>query len=214
MFRPPRVFISLTTVGLAAVAERVAELLRQRAIEPIIQTGLYSSMHDVKGMLADHLQQWDAVICLIGSAYGCGPHDPITKAEQPVHGIKVPRTKDRPCSYTHLKLLIARDHGNPNYTFLIRGNGLPASFAAEPTELTQRPQIFITEFANDCRNTYGTFSQWDQPANPARGLKQASKVIQFEITLLDRNSTNLTCTSLGTLFRGRDEFLNELRQHR
>lgn len=39
MSRQPRVLISRTTAGLAALAEQVAEVLRQRGIEPIIQTG-------------------------------------------------------------------------------------------------------------------------------------------------------------------------------
>ena len=58
------------------------------------------------------------------------------------------------------------------------------ALAPEPPELAQRQQTFITEFAQDGRNTYGTFSQWDQPADPARGLKQAIEAIQFEITVL------------------------------
>lgn len=153
MKRVPRVFISRTTAGLAALAEQVAEVLRKRGIEPIIQTGFYPSTHDVKGMLAEHLQQCDAVICLIGTAYGSGPHDPITKAEQPVHGLKDPRTKDRLFSYTQLELLIARDLGRPIYTFFIEGDALPTAFAPEPPELAQRQQTFITEFAKDGRNT-------------------------------------------------------------
>ncbi len=219
MTRKPRVFISRTTAGLKGLAERVAEVLRQRPetpCEPIIQTGFYPSTHDVKGMLAEHLQQCDAVICLIGSAYGSGPHDPITKAEQPVHGLKDPRTKDRLFSYTQLELLIARDLGRPIYTFFIQGDKADdwlTSFAPEPPELAQRQQTFITEFAKDGRNTYGTFSQWDQPADPARGLKQAIEAIKFEITVLAGKPTNLPYTSLGTLFKGRDEFLAELRQH-
>ena len=213
MPRPPRVFISRTTAGLAALAERVAGVLRQRGMEPIIQTGFYPSTHDVKGMLAEHLQQCDAVICLIGSAYGSGPHDPITKAEQSVCGLKDSRTKDRPFSYTQLELLIARDLGRPIYTFFIEGDELPAAFASEPPELAQRQQTFITEFAKDGRNTYGTFSQWDQPSDPARGLKQTIEAIKFEITVLAGKPTNLPYTSLGTLFKGRDEFLAELRQH-
>ena len=163
MTRPPRVFISRTTAGLAALAERVAEVLRQRSIEPIIQTGFYPSTHDVKGMLAEHLHQCDAVICLIGSAYGSGPHDPITKAEQPVHGLKDPRTKDRLFSYTQLELLIARDLGRPIYTFFSEGDALPTAFAPEPPELTQRQQTFITEFAKDGRNTYGTRQEDRRP---------------------------------------------------
>ena len=55
--RTPRVFISRTTAGLAALAEQVAEVLRQRGIEPIIQTSFYPSTHDIKGMMAEHLQQ-------------------------------------------------------------------------------------------------------------------------------------------------------------
>ena len=211
--RPPRVFISRTTAGLAALAERVAEVLRHRGIKPIIQTGFYPSKHDVKGMLAEHLQQCDAVICLIGSAYGSGPRDPITKAEQPVHGLKDPRTKDRLFSYTQLELLIARDLGCPIYTFFIQGDELPTAFAPEPPELAQRQQTFITEFAKDGRNTYGTFSQWDQPADSARGLKQAIEAIKFEITVLAGKPANLPYTSLGTLFKGRDELLAEIRQH-
>lgn len=86
MTSKPRVFIFRTT-GLKALAERVAEVLHQQGIEPIIQTGFYPSTHDIKGMLAEHLQQCDAVICLIGSAYGSGTHDPTTKAEQPFHDL-------------------------------------------------------------------------------------------------------------------------------
>lgn len=51
--RKPRVFISRTTAGLKGPAERVAEVLRQRGIDPIIQTGFYPSTHGVEGMLAE-----------------------------------------------------------------------------------------------------------------------------------------------------------------
>lgn len=65
---------------------------------------------------------------------------------------------------------------------------MPTAFASEPTELAQRQMTFITEFAKDGRNTCGTFSQWDQPADPARRLKQAIEAIQFEITVLTHPS--------------------------
>ena len=113
------------------------------------------------------MQQCDAVICLIGTAYGSGPHDPITKAEQPVHGLRDPRTKDRLFSYTQLELLIARDLGRPIYTFFIEDDEWRTAFAPGPTELAQPQQTFITALAKDGRNTYGTFSQWDQLADPA-----------------------------------------------
>ena len=152
------------------------------------------------------MQQCDGVICLIGIAYGSGPHDPITKAEQPVHGLTDPRSKDRLFSYTQLELLIARDLGRPLYTFFIEGDELPTAFDPEPPELAQRQQAFITEFAKHGRNTYATFSQWDQPADPSRGLKQAIAAIKFEITVLAGKPTNLPYTSFGTQFKGREEF--------
>ncbi len=165
--RQPRVFISRTTAGLAALAERVAEVLRQRGIEPIIQTGFYPSTHDVKGMLAEHLQPQFT--------------DPSGKK---MSGKKWNPYFCHPCFCHHL---------------------FRPAFAPEPPELAQRQQTFTTEFAKDGRNTYGTFSQWDQPADPARGLKQAIEAIQFEITVLAGKPTNLPYTSLGTLFKGRKD---------
>ena len=44
-------------------------------------------------------------------------------------------------------------------------------------------------------------------------MKQDIEAIKFEITVLAGTPTNLPYTSLGTLFKGRDEFLAELRQH-
>ncbi len=44
-------------------------------------------------------------------------------------------------------------------------------------------------------------------------MKQAIEAIKFEINVLPGKPTNLPYTSLGTLFKGRDEFLAELRQH-
>ncbi len=44
-------------------------------------------------------------------------------------------------------------------------------------------------------------------------MKQAIEAIKFEITVLAGKPTNLLYTALGTLFKGHDEFLAELRQH-
>lgn len=124
-----------------------------------------------------------------------------------------PAHEGPPLSYTQLELLIAHDFGRHIYTFFIEGDELPTAFAPEPPELAQRQQAFITEFAKDGRNTYGTFNHWDQPADPARCMRQAIVDIKFEITVLAGKPTNLPYTSLRTLFKGRNEFLAELRQH-
>lgn len=110
----------------------------------------------------------------------------------------------------HFKRITAKKCSAKTFPIFYRSSFCRSS---EPPELAQRQQTFITEFAKDGWNTYGTFSQWDQPADPARGLKQAIEAIKFEITVLAGKPTNLPYTSLGTLFKGRDEFLAELRQH-
>ena len=211
--RKPRVFISRTAAGLAAVAEKIAVILRDRGIEPIIQTEFYPSTHDVKGMLADHLRSCDAVICLIGPAYGSGPTDPFTKKETPIVGLKDPRTKDRIFSYTQLELLIARDLPRRIYTFFIEKGDLLADFAPQPTDLAERQQKFIADFATDTSNTYGTFTHWQVPEQPTRGLENVIQNIPIELTVLASKPTNIPYTTLGTLFKGRDTFLAELRQH-
>lgn len=177
-----------TTAKPAVLAKQIAEVLRQRGTEQIIQTSFYPT--DEGRKMGRQKDRWIFLPSL--SQQG---------------------TKNRLFSYTQLELLIARDLGRPIYTFFIEGDDLPTAFAPEPPELAQRQQTFITEFAKDGRNTYGTFSQWDQPADPARGLKQAVEASRFEITVLAGKPTNLPYTSLGTLFKGRDEFLAELRQH-
>lgn len=139
MSRQPRVFISRTTAGLAALAERVAEALRQRGVKPIIQIDFYPSTHDVKGMLAEHrgLERKTA-------AQDAPIHHSsfiIHTLCWPVHGLKDPRTKNRLFSYTQLELLIARDLGSPIYTFFIKGceaDDWLTAFAPEPSELAQR----------------------------------------------------------------------------
>lgn len=131
MNRPPRVSISRTTTGLAALAERVAEVLRQWGMEPIIQAGFYPSMHDVKGMLA-------------------GPQNLMGRKER-----KNSKREGTGCS------------------------------------------VFC-------------FFRFFRPTRTT----QAVEAIQFDITVLAGKPTNLPYTSLVTLFKGRDEFLAELRQHR
>lgn len=48
--------------------------------------------------------------------------------------------------------------GNHDQGVVHRPDEWPTAFGPEPPELVHRPQTFITEFAKDGRNTYGTFS--------------------------------------------------------
>jgi|GEM_PF-7020503 len=139
MDRQPRVFTSRTTAGLKACAEQVAEVLRHRGIEPIIQTGSYPSLHDGKGLLAGHFQRQ------FTNCYG-------------------------------------KNMGGKNMD----------SIFCHPSFCHQN---------------------FSPPADPARGLKQAIEAIKFEITVLAGKPTNLPYTSLGSLFKDRDVFFAELRQH-
>jgi len=143
-----------------------------------------------------------------------GQHDPITKAEQPVHGLKDPRAKDRLFSYTQLEVLIARDLGRPIYTFFIEGDELPTAFAPEhdgagpaAADLHHRVRQGRPEHLRHLR-----------PVGPARRSRARLEAGHRGPSSLKSpspspgNPPTLPYTSLGTLFEGRDEFLAEHRQ--
>lgn len=195
--RPQKVFISRTTKGLGGIAEKVAAVLRGRGIEVIIQTEFRPHWASVRQMLQDRLMDCDAAICLIGPAHGGEPEDAIP-------GLKDPRTNGKRFSFTQLEFLVARDLGRAVFTFVVSGAEMVEPYETEPPELTARQQQFITDFARDGRTLYYDCTDAD---------KLLEDILEMDIprTALAGKPANLPYASLGTLFKGRDEFLDQLR---
>jgi tetratricopeptide (TPR) repeat protein len=196
--RIQKVFLSRTTNGLAATAEKAAAILRERGFEVIIQTDFPASWRDVKGMLIDKLIDCDAVICLIGPA--CGKM--MTAAPT---GLKDPRTENRCFSYSQLEFLVARDLPRPVFTYLCSGDELIASLAPETPEQEKCQSAFITEFAKDGSNVRATCGTWAK-------LEKDLREVEIPRTVSAGIRCNLPFSTLGALFVGREDFISDLRQ--
>ncbi len=153
MPRPPRVFISRTTNGLAATADKCAVILKERGYDVIHQPDFTASWLDVKKMLQGHLIDCDAVICLVGPACGL-------MMREPIKGLKDARTEGRHFSYTQLEMLVARDLPRPVFTYLCWGSELIAPLKPETVEQAKCQEDFITEFAKDGSNTRVPCDTW------------------------------------------------------
>ena len=66
MPRQPRVFLSRTTTGLAALAEKVAAVLRGRGFEIIHQPYFGLEWRRIRHLLMEKIREADAVLCLVG----------------------------------------------------------------------------------------------------------------------------------------------------
>ena len=195
--RQVRVFISRTTKGLRGIAEKVASVLRSRGMEPVIQTEFLPHWASVRHMLQDRLKDCDAVICLIGPAHGGEPEDPIT-------GLRDPRTEGKRFSFTQIEFLVARDLPRPVFTFVVSGADIVEPFETEAPELAARQQQFIKDYAKDTRTLFYDYT------DATKLLEEIGKM-DIPRTALAGKPANLPYASLGTLFKGRDEFLDQLR---
>jgi tetratricopeptide (TPR) repeat protein len=195
--RPQKVFISRTSKGLIGIAEKVAAVLKKRGMEVTIQTEFLPHSASVRQMLQDRLRDCDAAICLIGPAHGGEPDDAIS-------GLRDQRTEGKRFSFTQLEFLVARDLPRPVFTFVVSGSDIVEAYDTEASELAARQQQFITDFAKDGRTLYYDYTD---------AAKLLDEISEMEIprTALAGKPANLPYASLGTLFKGRDEFLEQLR---
>ncbi len=211
--RKPRVFISRTTAGLAAVAEEIKTILETRIEHPcdiIIQSGFVPDWRTVPQMLQQRLGESDAVIALIGPAHGGEPDYAPAKISDNIPA-------DRKFSYTQWEYLVARELKRPIFTFLVSGPGIVAPYVendadgkplppAEAAQRAERQQQFIADFPMQQRELRHTYT------DRALLLDHIAK-LDIPLTAHAGKPSNIPYTSLGTLFKGRDTFLAELRQH-
>jgi tetratricopeptide (TPR) repeat protein len=197
--RRPKVFISRTTAGLGPLADEIAQILRDRGAEPIIQSGFLPDWRSVPQMLQDKLISCDSVIALIGPIYGAEP-DPNNAPAQ----LKDSRTQNRPFSFTQWEYLVARDLARPLFTFLLSGPSLIAPFEKESPDLEQRQQQFINDFARDPSTLYYEYADREK-------LLAHIREMPLPINVSAGRPHNLP-EPIGHLFKGRDEFLKTLRQ--
>jgi hypothetical protein len=112
-----KVFISATSNGLQSYREGVARVLRALGEMPEEEGEFHASYHELALFLKGRIAACQAVICLVGSAYG---HEP---PGQPLD--------EPPRSHSQLEYLFARELRLPVYVLDARGCDLDALYQPE-----------------------------------------------------------------------------------
>ncbi|MSR56329.1 MAG: tetratricopeptide repeat protein [Planctomycetaceae bacterium] len=186
-----RVFISAVSDELKSYRVLVDQKLRLRGYEPVVQEIFDLTDQAILDKLRDKISGCEAVICLIGAAYGAEPMQPPAGA---------PRR-----SFTQWEFFLAQELKKNVYR-LVATDAAPVDHPnAESDELRALQQTFRADVTGD--------RDWRSFANQAE-LRAEIAELRFPwepARAGDSKPQNLPA-SLGTLFKGRDEFLKTLHE--
>ena len=184
-----RVFVSATSRDLRSARQAVAAWLREQGHEPVVQDDfdVQPDFVTIAAMLRDKLTPCDAVICLIGDFYGFEPTNfPVGEARR---------------SYTQLEYELGVEYRRPTHLFFTTPttplDSVPDQ-SAEHAELQQK-------YRKRLRGRNNIWYSFDG----VEALRQQLRAIHFMPTA--NRPINLPMDSIGTLFKGRDAFLDQLR---
>jgi len=188
-----RIFVSATTRDLGSYRELASKTLRERGYVVDDQAIFNLTYQEIGEKLKQRIADCDAVVCLIGSVYGGEPSN-----RQP---------DQRRRSYTQWEYFLSRELGKDVY-LLLAGEETPVDpdpREPESDELRQLQYDYRTEVIHN--RDWRPFASKDQ-------LRAELALLRFrwEGPPPDHKPANLPDVSLGTLFKGRIEFLNDLRQ--
>lgn len=203
MNRKPRVFLSRTTKGLATLADKVAVVLDDMGFEVIHQPDFTMSWRKIRHMLMEKLRECDAVLCLVGPAYGFAPKTPIPEFRDPDTG------RDT-FSYTQIEYLIARRLHRPVFTILVQDDC--ATFPLDPFTQDDKEHDLQRDFIRDTikkdehlRYGYTTHDEFLEAIRKT--------VLPRDLSALPPSyPENIPFPSIGKIFTGRSETLRELRE--
>jgi tetratricopeptide (TPR) repeat protein len=181
-----RVFVSATTRDLGSARRAVAAWLRAQGHEPVVQDefDVQPDYVTIARMLRDKVRDCDAVVCLIGDHYGAEPKDfPPNEARR---------------SYTQLEYEIGKVLRRPVHLFFTTDECPRDAASADPDGLQKAYRDRLQQ-RNEIWYSFGS----------ERQLLDLLPNIAFRPAA--RRPSNLPFESIGTLFKGRDEFLTRLR---
>ena len=184
----PRVFVSATTRDLGSYRKVVADWLRQQGHDPVIQDDfeVQPDFVTIAKMLRDKLAPCDAVVCLIGDYYGFEPGSfPAAEARR---------------SYTQLEYEIGKALSRPVHLFFTKPETPRDSQPVEDEERAELQRAYRKRL-RERNNIHYSFGS-------AEELLQLLKSITFIPTA--NRPINLPFGSIGSLFKGRDAFLDQL----
>ncbi len=197
-------FISAVSGELGSWRREVARALRRKGLEVRDQEHFRQGGGTLLESLRDYIQKCDAVILLVGERCGAFPTEEHARALGVVPAFEDYRSAkgQSDASYTQWELLLARHYGRKTYAFVTEAGFTPDKPNDEPAELRARQQ---------------TYREWIDQTGLHRGpLTTVEKLIEDVLVLdfpdLGRPApVSLPYPSLGTLFKGRRGFLEQLR---
>ncbi len=185
-----RIFVSATNRDLESYRKRAAESLRKRGYDVDDEAIFNLTYHQIGEMLKHRIADCDAVVCLIGFVYGGEPAD---------------RPPDQPRrSYTQWEFYLARELNKPVYLLLADEKAKFDEHDKESDELIQLQKDYRAEVVRD--RDWRPFS-----SIPELRAELAELRFEWEGPAPDHKPCNLPFASIGTLFKGREEFLADLR---
>jgi tetratricopeptide (TPR) repeat protein len=196
-----RVFVSATSRDLRSYRQVVAEWAKSHGYEAIVQDDFEVQPDHVTvvKMLSEKIAPCDAVIHLAGYYYGFEPTNrPPTETRR---------------SYTQLEYELGKEFDYPVYRFIARNDykpDQPYTQGAEEAKLQQKHRRRLTQgsehYSPSARTSgnelYYEFSTHEE-------LRRLLETITLQPKAKPQN---LPFGSIGTLFKGREEFLDQLRQ--
>ena len=159
-----RIFISAVSGEFRNFRRAVSDILLSKGIFPVVQEGFPTDYRAVRAMLEDHIRGCDAVICIVGFAYGSEPQSRPDGA---------PRR-----SYTQLEYDIAREMGKPVYVFLSDEAARPCDSVPEEDEETRRLQLDHRAAVGGGDDVWHAFASVE---DLAKKVAQIRRVVEAEI---------------------------------
>ncbi|MFM7867814.1 MAG: DUF4062 domain-containing protein, partial [Planctomycetaceae bacterium] len=199
-----RVFISAVSHELQSCRQELARVLRKKGLEVRDQEHFRQGGATLIEQLRDYIQQCDAVICLVGDQYGSS----VTAEHATVLGTSEwwNRCQDATglseASYTQWEFLLAKDARRSTWTFFTAGGFQPDN-PSRDTPLQQQSQAAFRQWIQQ------TGEHWSQLTTKEQLIEDVL-VLDFP-NLTAPRPIHLPMGSIGTLFKGRDEFLVQLR---
>jgi hypothetical protein len=202
-----KVFLSAVSAQFRDCRNALASDLRAVGVGVAVQEDFQQHGQTVLEKLEDYIAGCDRVIVLVGDAYGSEPEPTARPAGRPrrsyaqweyyfalgerLDGSHVPRKDIYVYVATEVYLEAHPDQSSPEQT------------PAEPAELARLQRAFLDDIrasGKDC-NAFGSLDQLCRLA-----LRDG-----FRVRDPDAKPCNLPLPSIGSLFKGRDTFLDDLR---
>jgi tetratricopeptide (TPR) repeat protein len=190
-----RIFVSATNRDLASYRDLASKSLRKRGYDVDDEAVFNLSFLELNEMLKQRIERCDAVVCLVGFAYGGEPSN---------------RPPDQPRrSYTQWEFHLARQLDKAVYLLMAQENTTfdepKPNITPESGDLLQLQRDHRVEITRD--RDWRPFSSTDQLR-----AELAELHFPWPDSPVPHQPNNLPLASIGKLFKGRDSFLDDLRQ--